>query len=411
MSAYTYIVRCEGGSLYTGIARDVRRRMETHLSCAAASAKYTKSHRVFAIAALWRAVDYSAAARLEYAIKRLKKSEKEDIILHPERLFGDYLAHFASEDYRYIADVSLDSILQKETETVDFWDREEAPAKLNLYLDVVGKREDGFHDIHSVMTVLSLSDTVTLTATDAPETSITLSVAGTSLPTDGQNLSYRAVAEYLSAAHITANVTVKLEKRIPVSAGLGGGSADAAATLRLMQKAFHALPKDALYEIAARIGSDVPFCLCGGAALCLGRGERITPVTLSAEIPVVVVKSDESVSTPMAYRRLDALYNDFKSGEREETARCDALIMAMQRGDASEIFPLLYNIFEDVSLPECPKASAFCDTLRKNGAARVLMAGSGPTVIGFFDSMKAAKKAARMLGDVATVASVMPYTT
>lgn len=404
MSAYTYIVRCDDGSLYTGIAKDIRRRIKTHIEKNKAAAKYTKSRAVVSLEALWEAVDYSAAARLEYWIKSLKKSEKESLIASGGAGLYELLPMLPSEEYRFFSGITIEKLLKEGENTLRFWDKEEAYAKFNLYLSVLRKQESGFHDISSVMATLSLSDTILLSAEDREETKITVTVEGADLATDDKNISYRAAALYLIFAKRTAAVNIHIKKRIPVAAGLGGGSADAAAVLRLMQKAFSLLSEAELLSAAEILGSDVPFCLRGGVAHCLGRGERMTPVTLSCEIPVVVLRSTETVSTPEAYRSLDVRYGDFK--EPKDSLLPEGFLSAMKNGDTDRIFPLLFNIFEDVILPTHPEASENYALLSKMGAERVLMAGSGPTVVGCFKSKKKAREVAEKIGEKAVFAIV-----
>ena len=199
-------------------------------------------------------------------------------------------------------------------------------------------------------------------------------------------------------------VKIHIKKRIPVAAGLGGGSADAAAVLRLMQKGLSLLSEEELFSIAESLGSDVPFCLRGGAAHCLGRGERMTPVSLSCEIPVVL-RSTETVSTPEAYRTLDLRYDDFKV--KKDAALPTGFLSAIADGDTEKALPLLYNIFEDVILPAYPEAARNYALLSEKGAERVLMAGSGPTVVGFFKTKQKAIAVAKALGKNAIFATVI----
>lgn len=407
MSAYTYILRCDDGSLYTGIAKNICRRIKTHIGKGKVAAKYTKSHGVVSLEALWEAVDYSAAARLEYWLKSLKKAEKETLIASGGAGLYERIPMLLREEYRFCSNVTIEKLLEEGEKTLHFWDKEEACAKFNLYLSVLQKQESGFHDISSVMTTLSLSDTVLLSLEDAEETVISLTVEDADLATDDKNIAYRAAALYLQAAKHTADVKIHIKKRIPVAAGLGGGSADAAAVLRLMQKGLSLLSEEELFSIAESLGSDVPFCLRGGAAHCLGRGERMTPVTLSSEIPVVVLRSSEAVSTPEAYRALDLLYNDFK--EPKSSALPEGLLSNMENGDTETLLPLLFNIFEDVILPTHPEASENYALLSKMGAERVLMAGSGPTVVGCFKSKKKAREVAEKIGEKAVFATVKPF--
>lgn len=255
--------------------------------------------------------------------------------------------------------------------------REEANAKINLFLDVNSKREDGFHNIKSVMHSVTLSDLLTVLASEADVTEISVHTDSKELTGDKENLVYRSAEKYLAKFAKNAKVDITLEKRIPIGAGLAGGSADAAATLRALNGIFNLASEDQLFEIAAEIGSDVPFCLLGGTALCEGRGEIITPIKSPKNVHFVVAIGKERVSTPAAYRALDALY---PNGFPDESERCERLIASFE----NELdFSSLYNIFEDVvKLPEIEKIK---EILIKSKAEAVLMSGSGPSVFGIFN--------------------------
>jgi 4-diphosphocytidyl-2-C-methyl-D-erythritol kinase len=164
----------------------------------------------------------------------------------------------------------------------------QAYAKINTYLDVISKRDDGFHDILSVMRRVSLADNVRMEIFDSSETGINLSVKGDDLPCDERNLVYRAAVKFLEKFKICSKINIEIEKKIPIGAGLAGGSADAAATLRALNRIFNLASEEQLLEIAAEIGSDVPFCLLGGTALCEGRGEIITPIKSPKNVHFVV---------------------------------------------------------------------------------------------------------------------------
>lgn len=256
---------------------------------------------------------------------------------------------------------------------------ERAYAKINLYLDVTARRPDGFHELTSVMQTVSLYDEVEVRAALADQTRIILSLENApTLGTDSDNLAYRAATAYLDAAHLSAAVHITLYKRIPIGAGLGGGSADAAAVLRAMQSIFGALENDVLYALAATLGSDVPFCLLGGTAVCHGRGERVNSVPARKNGHYVLAFGTESVSTPEAYRLLDAAFSDF-DGSRASSpdGLADAWQIYLANSDTD--MPSLYNIFESVILPHCPIAASVHEQIKTSGYP-VLMSGSGPTV-------------------------------
>ena len=265
--------------------------------------------------------------------------------------------------------------------------KERANAKINLYLDVISKREDGFHDIKTVMHSVSLFDEVRLTYNPAKETRIRMQIAGNRfLPVDERNLAVKAAKLFLESAGLTAYIDISLEKNIPVSAGLAGGSSDAAATLRAMNKLFDRLfSEKALYGMAAKLGSDVPYCLYGKTALCEGRGEIITKLPDNLLRFVVIAASNERVSTPVAYAELDALYSSFDGSIKTGgDAHYGNLVNAIQNGGKID-FPL-YNVFEESVLPKCENSRKIKARLSELGAQSVLMSGSGPSVFGIFDS-------------------------
>jgi len=272
--------------------------------------------------------------------------------------------------------------------------KERANAKINLYLDVLSKRDDGFHDIKTVMHSVTFGDEITVRVEPAKAALVRLSVSGNRfLPTDNRNLAVKAAYLFLERAGQAATVDIKLEKRIPVAAGLAGGSTDAAAVLRAMNKLYGRLfSNSALTSLAAELGSDVAYCLYGRCALCEGRGELITKLRAQLSEYVVIAIANEHVSTPTAYKALDELYRDFdgsaKTGGENYFAR---LIPALSDGrlDTDGIF----NVFEGAVLPSCPGATAIKARLLELGASGAMMSGSGPSVFGVFDSLDGAKAA------------------
>ena len=276
--------------------------------------------------------------------------------------------------------------------------KEKAYAKINLFLDVVSKREDGFHEIKTVMHTVSLCDEVTLFYTPSDKTNIRVSVDGNKfLPQDSRNLAYRAAQLYLDKCALTASVDIKLKKRIPVAAGLAGGSSDAAAVLRAMNKANRRLLTDkALSELSAELGSDVPYCLMGKTALCEGRGEKMTRLPDVYLGYAVIAIADEFVSTPKAYAALDGVFSDFdgtvKTGGNE---KFPILKSAINEGEID--IKGLFNVFERAVLPDCPKATEIKAELLSLGAKAALMSGSGPSVFGIFDTLSKAELAKEAL--------------
>lgn len=276
--------------------------------------------------------------------------------------------------------------------------KEKANAKINLYLDVLSKREDGFHDIRTVMHSVTFGDTVTVSAEPAENTTVHLSVEGNRfLPTDSRNLAVRAAYLFLERAKVTASVTITLVKRIPVAAGLAGGSTDAAAVLRALNKLYGRLFSiSALNEIAAELGSDVVYCLYGKCALCEGRGEIMTRLNVRLDAYIVIAIGNEHMSTPAAYKALDSLYSDFDGTRRTGgDEHFDRLMPSIRKG---EIDPDgLFNVFEGAILPMCHTAATIRNTLVELGARAAMMSGSGPSVFGIFDTHEAAVAACMAL--------------
>ena len=272
--------------------------------------------------------------------------------------------------------------------------KENAYAKINLYLDVTAKRIDGFHNVRTVMHSVSLADTVTVSYSPAKTTEITLSVEGNSrLVDDEKNLAHTAARLYMSRAAVTGKIHIKLDKRIPVAAGLAGGSTDAAATLRAINKIFDKrLSRSALLSLAAELGSDVPYCVRGGTAYCEGRGEIMTDVLTEASLKLVLAVANEHVSTPSAYKALDEIYSDFDgSVPHSEEEKLRGMLASLRKGvfDTSTLF----NIFESAVLTGCPLAAKIKAEMTALGAKGVLMSGSGPSIFGVFDSEDSARAA------------------
>lgn len=275
--------------------------------------------------------------------------------------------------------------------------KETAPAKINLFLDVTAKRDDGFHEIRSVMHSVSLSDEITVKRLSGEGGTVRLLLDGNRrLPTDGKNLAVRAARAFLDAAAISDSIEIRLKKRIPVAAGLGGGSADAAAVLRALNRLYKKpFTEKMLLSIAASLGSDVPYCLIGGTAICLGRGEIMTRTAPPKPFFAVIASSGERVSTPVAYAELDSLFSDFSAGgDTLAEKKYRELLDSISEGRR---LPDLYNVFESVILPRCEGAARLRVRLAELGATCTLMSGSGPSIFGVFDSEEAAYAARDVL--------------
>ena len=279
---------------------------------------------------------------------------------------------------------------------------EKAFAKINLFLDVTAKRSDGFHELCSVMQSVSLADEITLSATRADYTCITLSCDDESLPLDERNLAYVAAERFLEKTGITARVDIYIEKHIPVSAGLAGGSTDAAAVLRALNLIFdESLTTEALLCLGAEIGSDVPFCILGGTCLCRGRGETMEPYSVPDAYFVICKPNGEGMQTPKAYALLDDAFDHFKE---DASALHDALLSFFRE----DPYYGMYNVFESVVLPQCACAAEIRSELIALGARGALMSGSGTAVFGVFDTEDEAVEASREMPGGVVCRSVGP---
>ena len=260
-----------------------------------------------------------------------------------------------------------------------------AKAKLNLSLDVLGPRGDGFHELRMVMQSCTLADEVRVEA--APAGAFCARTNRSYIPTGDKNVAVKAARAYYAALGVPGGAEITITKRIPVCAGLGGGSSDAAAVLRALNELNGgALDEEALYAAALEAGSDVPFCLMGGTALAEGRGEALTPLPALPECEVVICMPGFSCSTPELFKRIDAR----RSRCHPDTA---GLLSALGSGDLRGVARRMYNVFEDVLEKRAAMAvNEIKLLLLDNGALGAAMSGSGSAVFGLFDS---AEKAAR----------------
>lgn len=266
-----------------------------------------------------------------------------------------------------------------------------APAKINLYLDVLARRENGYHDIDSIMQTVELFDTVTVEKADE----ISLSCSDADLPCDERNLCHKAAARFFEAAGISGGAKIYVEKRIPVSSGLAGGSTDAAATLLALNRIYgYPLSEAELYDLGKTLGADVPFCMKGGCVLCRGIGEDMTEIVCRAEYSIVIARAGEGVSTPAAYRALDEKYGE---GLAEPFGDINKVICALAEGSAEMVAENMFNTFESVVLEYHNEARAAREFLIENGALGAMMSGSGPAVFALFASHQDAERAASSL--------------
>jgi 4-diphosphocytidyl-2-C-methyl-D-erythritol kinase len=263
---------------------------------------------------------------------------------------------------------------------------EKAYGKINLSIDIVGKMEDGYHAMRMVMQSVSLCDDVTVRVT--PGEGIAVKTNLRYLPNDARNIAARAAAVFYEATGITGCRTeIDIKKRIPVGAGLGGGSADGAAVLRALNR-LHNTPLTAkkLESLAEKIGSDVPFCVRGGTALAEGRGEKLTEVSPLPDCFILICKPIFSISTPELFSRIQW----DKIQLRPDT---EGILRALREGSLSGVARRMYNVFEDVLTKERDDVETIRDTLLDYHAQGAVMTGTGSAVFGLFDDENAAKGA------------------
>ena len=263
-----------------------------------------------------------------------------------------------------------------------------ANAKINLTLDILNKRADGYHEVAMVMQAVGLFDTIHLTQAAA---GIALRLDTRELPADEGNLAFRAARVFLDAYHISDGVRIEIEKRIPIAAGLAGGSTDAAGVLRGLNALFAVgATADDLAALGARLGSDVPFCVYGGTMAAAGRGEILTLLPTVTEAWAVLAKPPVAVSTAWAYDAFDR--------EKPPSAlRTAAMIDAVKSGDLERIAAGLSNDLERVTQKAHSVIGEYKRILRENGALNSLMTGSGPTVYALAKTEREAERAAEAI--------------
>lgn len=277
-------------------------------------------------------------------------------------------------------------------------------AKINLHLDVTGIMEDGYHSVNTVMQSLSLCDEVTVSLVRESLFDAECNVEG--VPTDEKNIAVRAAKLYFETIGAEGGAHIIIEKRIPMAAGLAGGSADAAATLVALDSLFGSrLGKDKLCELGAKLGADVPFCISCGTHFSDGRGDILHSFPMLDESVIFVVAcGGEGVSTPWGYRLLDDTFDRFVGYAPEDT---DALRVALESDDKHAFAAHIFNIFEDPVLRERPVAAEIKSIMQSRGAICAMMSGSGPSVFGVFENEQIASEVAseiRALGHFADVA-------
>ncbi|MEB5650320.1 4-(cytidine 5'-diphospho)-2-C-methyl-D-erythritol kinase [Mammaliicoccus sciuri] len=260
---------------------------------------------------------------------------------------------------------------------------ETAPAKINLTLDTLYKREDGYHEVEMIMTTIDLNDRLTFECRDDGE--IIIDVEHNFVPSDHRNLAYKAAKLMQDRYNIEKGVKISLEKSIPISAGLAGGSSDAAATFRGLNELWGINESlETLSELASEIGSDISFCIYGKTALCQGRGEKITHLPKPPSAWVVIAKPDIGVSTPEIYGALDL--------ENKDEVQTQACLKAIENNDYATMCQSLGNSLEKVTMQLYPEVEKLKNTMSNTCVDAALMSGSGPTIYGFVQKERQAKQ-------------------
>ncbi len=252
-----------------------------------------------------------------------------------------------------------------------------AYGKINLGLDVLGTREDGYHLVRMIMQTVEVHDTVSVETNDTGE--IAMTCDKDTLPVDENNLCIKAAKLLKEEFGFEGGVTINLKKRIPIAAGMAGGSADAAAVLKAVNQLYDlGLSKKELMKRGLTLGADIPYCIMGGTALAEGIGEELTRLSPMPDTLILIAKPPVDVSTGQVYKALDAL-------DSYEHPNIDALIHSIEYEDAMGIALKMGNVLEDVTMPMVPEIQKLIELMEENGAIKAMMTGSGPTVFGVFD--------------------------
>lgn len=264
-------------------------------------------------------------------------------------------------------------------------------AKINLGLDVLGRRENGYHDVRMVMQTVYLYDRVTLEKTK--EEGIVVETNLRYLPSDENNIAYKAARLLMDEFELDGGIRIQLEKHIPVAAGLAGGSSNAAAVLVGMNRMYNLrLSQKELMERGVTLGADVPYCIMRGTVLAEGIGEVLTRLAPLPKCYVLLAKPSISVSTKVVYQKLDSL-------EVTQHPDIDRLIEGLNQGDLSKIADSMGNVLEQVTIEDYPVIEQIKNEMKEHGAIGAMMSGSGPTVFGIFKDRRTAKEAKKAIQD------------
>lgn len=264
-----------------------------------------------------------------------------------------------------------------------------ALGKINLGLDILGRRDNGYHDVRMVMQTVYLYDRVFLEKTREDRIQIETNISY--LPVNENNIAYKAADLLKKEFHMEGGIRIRLEKHIPVAAGMAGGSSDAAAVLFGMNRLFGlGLSEEELKERGVKLGADVPYCIMRGTVLAEGIGEILTPLPPMPKCYILIAKPPLSASTKTVYEKID------RQGI-ESHPDIDGILSGLSGGDINKVAASMGNVLEQVMLKEYPVLQTIKDVMIKAGALNAMMSGSGPTVFGIFDSRSRAKAAAARL--------------
>ena len=264
-----------------------------------------------------------------------------------------------------------------------------ALGKINLGLDVLGRRENGYHDVRMVMQTVYLYDQIRIEKTKKP--GIELSTNLFYLPVNENNLAYQAADLLMKEFDVKEGVKITLDKHIPVAAGMAGGSSNAAAVLFGINRMFSlGLSQKELMERGVTLGADVPYCVMRGTVLAEGIGEILTPLPACPKCHVLIAKPPISVSTKLVYEKLDAL-------EITEHPDIDGILNGLARKNIHKVAECMGNVLEQVTIPVYPVIEQIKNVMKEGGAMNAMMSGSGPTVFGLFEDRQSAKRAAQKI--------------
>lgn len=254
-----------------------------------------------------------------------------------------------------------------------------APAKINIGLDVLRRREDGYHEVKMIMQSIRLFDRIVLTKTSEPGISLHTNLRF--LPVNEDNLIYRSAKLLMDEFGIEGGIDIQLEKRIPVAAGMAGGSTDAASCMLAMNELYElGLSKRSLMKRGVTLGADVPYCILKGTALSEGIGEKLSTIPKTPDCFILIAKPGIHVSTKF-------VYNNLVLDEHTVHPDIDRMIAAMKQNDLKDLCQHMGNVLETVTIPAHPEIAKIKECMMENGALGSLMSGSGPTVFGIFDDM------------------------